>query len=280
MVLLLIFLSFFQITNIPDSKNLNSVQNSIFDLESFSQENFNYLNLSDLTANSVLVKEINSKTLFSKNSDQEKEIASLTKLMSAYLGYNLYLPDSIFIFDRESINQEGDVGNFLVGEKITRDDILKASLVASSNDAIYLLAKNYGLNAFVNLMNQKTKEWQMTKTNFVDPTGLGKNISTAKDLYLLLTKIYSQTPEIFSWTRLKKIIINNKILWTTNLLLSKQSSIIIGGKTGYKNSAGENLALILKLEKSPFINIIILDSKDRFGDAEKIIKALKNYYGE
>jgi D-alanyl-D-alanine carboxypeptidase len=277
MIFLLIFLSFFQTSH---SENLSLAQSSVFDLESFSQENFNYLNLSDLTADSVLVKEINGKTLFAKNIDQEKEIASLTKLMSAYLDYNLYLPDSIFTFDRESINQEGDVGNFFVGEKITRDDILKASLVASSNDAIYLLAKNYGLNAFVNLMNQKAKEWQMAKTNFVDPTGLGKNISTAKDLYFLLTKIYSQTPEIFSWTRLEKIIINNKILWTTNLLLTKYSSIIVGGKTGYKDSAGENLTLILKLEKSPFINVIILDSKDRFGDAEKIIKALKNYYGE
>jgi D-alanyl-D-alanine carboxypeptidase len=277
MIFLLIFLSFFQVSH---SENLSLTQGSVFDLQSFSQENFNYLNLSDLSADSVLVKEINGKTLFSKNSDQEKEIASITKLMSAYLGYNLYLPDSIFVFDRESINQEGDVGNFFVGEKITRDDILKASLVASSNDAIYLLAKNYGLDAFVNLMNQKAKEWQMTKTNFVDPTGLGKNISTTKDLYLLLTKIYSQTPEIFNWTRLEKIIINNKILWTTNLLLPKYSSIIVGGKTGYKDSAGENLALILKLEKSPFISVIILDSRDRFGDAEKIIKALKNYYGE
>jgi len=277
MIFLLIFLSFFQV---PYSGNLSLTQGSVFDRRSFSQENFDYLNLSDLTADSVLIKEINGKTLFSKNSDQEKEIASLTKLMSAYLGYNLYLPDSIFTFDRESINQEGNVGNFFVGEKITLDDILKASLVASSNDAIYLLAKNYGLADFVNLMNQKAKEWQMTKTNFVDPTGLDKNISTANDLYLLLTKIYSQTPEIFNWTRLEKIIINNKILWTTNLLLPKYSSIIVGGKTGYKDSAGENLALILKLEKSPFINVIILDSKDRFGDAEKIIKALKNYYGE
>jgi len=200
--------------------------------------------------------------------------------MSAYLGYTLYSNNDFFIFDYESINQEGDIGNFYVGEKINRDDILKASLVASSNDAIYLLAKNYGLSSFVNLMNQKAKEWQMTKTNFVDPTGLGRNISTAKDLYLLLTKIYSQTPEIINWTRLEKIIINNKILWTTNLLLPKYKTIIVGGKTGYKPSSGENLALILKFNKSPFISIIILDSKDRWNDAEKIIKALKNYYGE
>jgi D-alanyl-D-alanine carboxypeptidase len=278
MIFLLIFLSFFQV---PNSATLNlSQRDAVFDLHSFNQENFNYLHLDNLSANSVLVKEINDKTLFSKNSNQEKEIASLTKLMSSYLGYDLYSSDSIFIFDRESINQEGNVGNFFIGEKITRNDILKASLVASSNDAIYLLAKNYGLDDFVNLMNQKAEEWQMTKTHFTDPTGLGKNISTAKDLYLLLTKIYSQTPEIFSWTRLEKIIVNDKILWTTNLLLPKYSSIIVGAKTGYKDSAGENLTLILKLEKSPFIIVIILDSKDRFGDAEKIIKALKNYYGK
>lgn len=278
MALFLIFLSFFQIQN-PESINL-SAQTSVFDLNSFKQENFNYLNLDDITADAVLVKEINGKTLFDKNSDKEKEIASLTKLMSSYLGYILYPATSSFTFDHEAISQEGEVGNFYPGEQISRNDILKASLIASSNDAIYLLAKSYDLNLFVDLMNQKAKEWQMIKTNFIDPTGLGKNISTARDLNILITKIYSQTPEIFNWTRIEKIVINNKILWTTNILLPKYQSIIVGGKTGYKPSAGENLALILKLDRSPFINIIILDSKNRWSDAEKIIKVLKSYYGQ
>jgi D-alanyl-D-alanine carboxypeptidase len=277
MIFLFLFLSLFQVS--PSEKTL--VQpNSFFDLSSFRQEGFNYLDLPDLSSDVVFIKEINGKTLFQKNADKQKDIASITKLMSAYLGYKIFSSQDVFIFDRESINQEGNVGYFYVGEKVSRDDILKASLVASSNDAIYLLAKNYSLEEFVSLMNQKAQEWKMLQTNFVDPTGLGKNLSNARDLFVMLTKIYSETPEIFNFTRLEKVTINGKILWTTNILLPKYSSIIVGAKTGYKETAGENLVMILKFDNSPFIGVILLDSKDRFDDAKKIIKALKNYYAQ
>jgi D-alanyl-D-alanine carboxypeptidase len=277
MIFLFLFLSLFQVSSQED----NLVQpNSFFDLGSFRQEGFNYLDLPDLSSDVVFIKEINGKTLFQKNADKQKDIASITKLMSAYLGYKIFSSQDVFIFDRESINQEGNVGYFYVGEKVSRDDILKASLVASSNDAIYLLAKTYSLEEFVSLMNQKAQEWKMLQTNFVDPTGLGKNLSNARDLFVMLTKIYSETPEIFNFTRLEKVTINGKILWTTNILLPKYSSIIVGAKTGYKETAGENLVMILKFDNSPFIGVILLDSKDRFDDAKKIIKALKNYYAQ
>lgn len=239
----------------------------------------NYLDLENLTAEVVLIKEFGGAIIFNKNADLKKEIASLTKLMSSYLGYLLYPSNEVFTFDAESINLGGTT-RFSVGEKITRDDILKATLVSSNNEAIYLLAKSYSLKSFVNLMNQKAKEWQMNNTIFSEPTGLGSNISTAKDLDILLTKIYSQTPEIFDFTRLESVIINKKILWTTNLLLPKYKSIIVGGKTGYKKKSGECLVLILKFEKSPFVKVIILNSKDRWRDSQKIIEALKKYYDQ
>lgn len=284
MIFLFIILNLFQLANYShQNNNFILAQTAAFDLKSFEKESSQNqidLDLNNLTADSVLIKEFNGKTLFAKNTDKEKEIASLTKLMSAYLIYNSYPAEQIFIFNAEAINQEGEVGNFYIGEKINRDDALKASLVASSNDAIYLLAQTYGLKNFINLMNEKAKAWQMTKTNFADPTGLDKNISTANDIHKLLFKIYSETPTIFNFTLSEKIIINNKILWTTNLLLPKYKQIIVGAKTGYKESAGENLALILKFNKSPFLSVIILDSQNRWNDAEKIIKVLKYYYGE
>lgn len=278
MIFLFLILSLFQV---GPQENFVSQANSVFDTKNFiTESDLNYLNLQDLSADVILVKEINGKTLFNHNIEKQKEIASLTKLMSTYLGYTIYSRNKIFTFTSEAVAQDGHVGAFYVGEKISRDDILKASLVASSNDAIYLLAQTYGLNNFVSLMNEKAKEWRMFKTNFTDPTGLDKNISTAYDLYLMLTKIYSRIPELFNFTRLSQITINNKILWTTNLLLDRYQSIIVGAKTGYKESAGENLAMILKFNNSPFLSVIILDSKDRWQDAENIINALKKYYGK
>ncbi len=278
MFFIFLLLTLFQLN---ESGVLYQKSSALFNSESFVNQEKNIIDVQNLTAEVVYIKEFHGKTLYNKNGFLEKPIASLTKLMSSYISYLIYKTDDYFVFDKESVSQEGETGNFYVGEKISRDDALKASLVASSNDAIFLLAKNYGLENFIKLMNKKSKEFQMLKTNFVDPTGLSpENVSTAYDLYLLSLKIYSQTPEIFEWTRLEKININGKILWTTNLLLPKYKNIIVGAKTGFIKESGENLLMILKFNKSPFLSVIILNSKDRFADAEKIIQALKEYYGD
>lgn len=282
MFFLFLFLSLFQIKN-EGYFAMKGSGATIFNLENFAPQEANFLSLDakEISAEALLIKELRGKNLFSKNAYQERPIASLTKLMSSYLAYLIYQPEDVFVFDKEAILQEGEVGNFVVGEKITRDQALKASLVASSNDAIYLLAKNYSLENFIKLMNEKAKEIGMRKTRFVDPTGISKdNLSTAYDLYLLAEKIYTTVPEIFSFSTLEKVIINGKILWTTNLLLPKYKNILVGGKTGFTSDAGECLLMILKFENSPFVSVVILNSKDRFTDAEKIIKALKVYYGD
>jgi D-alanyl-D-alanine carboxypeptidase len=281
MVLFFLLLSLLQINS---EEKIFAQAKPIFDLSSFKVDDVKIkpfvLNDAGLSADAVLIQELNGRILFEKNINKQREIASLTKLMSAFLGFNLFKQEDLFIFDSESVGQEGTVGNFFIGERVSRDDILKASLISSSNDAIYLLAKTYGLENFVNLMNKKAQEWQMFSTKFVDPTGLGKNISTARDIMILLTKIYSQSPEIFSFSRLETTVINKKNLWTTNILLPKYSSIIIGGKTGYKETARENLVLILKFESSPFLGVVILGSENRWKDAENIIASLKNYYAK
>lgn len=256
---------------------------SYFNAQNFSIATSNIINLLNLDLNQIsadayLVQEIDGKTLLSKNALKQKDIASLTKLMSAYIGYLIYPNNEIFVFSENAINQEGDVGYFRVGEKIDRDSILKAGLISSSNDAIYLFAEKYGLENFVNLMNQSAKSFGMFNTYFTDPTGLKDNLSTPYDLYLLSRKIFYQTPEIFYLTTNEKVVINNKIFWTTNYLLPYYKNIIVGGKTGYKPFSGENLILILKFPKSPFISLILLDSKDRFKDAKLIIQALEKYY--
>ncbi len=281
MIFLFLLLSFFYLPTPADFKSKD--QDVFFKLENFSSQERNWLNLNpeEFSASAILVKELSGKTLFEKNSYQPRPIASLTKLMSAYLAFLIYQPDDIFVFDEESRSQPGEVGNFARGEKISRDEILKASLVASSNDAIYLLAKTYGLTNFVELMNQKARELGMTKAEFVDPMGISqKNVASAYDLYLLIEKIYSQFPEILNFSTLEKVMINRKILWTTNLLLPKYKKIIVGGKTGFTQEAGECLLMVLKFNNSPFVSLIILNSQDRFGEAEKIIQALKNYYGD
>ncbi len=245
-----------------------------------SQKEFsNLIEIKDLKAKSVLVKELNGRFILGINYNEKKPIASITKLLSSYLVLSLTKNNFKLTFDNEAISQPGNVGFFKAGEKITRDQALKASLISSSNDSIYLLAKNFGYGKFVELMNKQAKSWNLSDTSFVDPMGISKdNVSSAKDLITLIEKIYSLKPEIFYLTTLEKVVINNKILWTTNLLLPKYHNYIVGAKTGFTDEAGECLVMIVKLDKSPFIGIVILDSNNRWSDAEKIIFALEKFY--
>lgn len=283
MFFLLIILSFLNTINTSNENYLNAkISPSIFNLDEFNKiEEFkNKLNLDDISAQNVFVKELRGKILYQKNPDEKRPIASLTKLLSAYISTFLFNKNDIFVFDKESVDQEGNAGNFYVGEKVDFDSLLKASLIASSNDSMYLIAKTYGLKNFVDLMNRKVKEWGLINTNFEDTTGISSlNQSTARELSIMMEKIFSQNPEIFYISTQEKVIINGKILWNTNILLYKYKKFIVGSKTGFTSEAGECLAMILKFENSPYISVIILNSKDRWSDAEKIIKELAKYYG-
>lgn len=233
----------------------------------------------NLSAEAILVKEFRGKTLYEKNANLKYPIASITKILSSYLALKLFSPNEILTFTSTAVNQPGEVGSFKVGEKVRVIDLIKASLIASSNDSIFLLIESYGFDKFISLLNEKLNEWGLSNTKIEDSTGLSpKNISTPYEIYQIILKIFSENPEIFFLTREEKVIINGKILWSTNILLPRYNKIIVGGKTGYTDEAGEYLALILKFPSSPYIALIILNSKDRFGDAETIIRALAKYY--
>ncbi|MCS7200703.1 MAG: hypothetical protein NZ822_00945 [Patescibacteria group bacterium] len=287
MIFLVFLLGFFSIEkpieinhqkNYAYKENINQNKNiEISDINALP------IDSSSISAQSVLVRELRGKILFAKKAQEKKEIASLTKLVSAYLAFFAFSEDQVFAFTNKALEQEGEVGNFKLGQKFKRDELIKASLISSSNDSIYLLAESYGLEKFIQVMNEVVKMMGAYQTIFYNPTGLEtpqKNISSAWDLSLVTEKIYSQAPIIFSWTTIEKLVLGNNILWTTNLILPKYKSIIVGGKTGFTPSSGECLLLLLKFNRSPFISLVILDSKNRWQDAEEIIKALKVYYGQ
>jgi len=286
MLLFIIFLSFFNLNNFNNFpsetyQNLNFNEIKVNQGLEFEDINKLNLNLKNFSAKSILVKEIEGQTLLAKNASSKRDIASLTKILSVYIGYLVFKEENKnFYFDKESLSQEGVVGFFREGEIISRDEIFKAALIASSNDSIYLLAKNYGVKDFVSLMNVKAKEFGMFDSNFVDPTGLGQNLSTAKDLFILLSKINSFAPEILRLTTFEKVVINDKILWTTNLILPKYKNFIVAAKTGYKDLVGENLVVVLKFRSSPFVCLVILGSNNRWREAEILIESLKKYYNE
>lgn len=228
-----------------------------------------------VSAEGVYVVDLPSFSPILERNSREKFIpASTAKILTALVAFDLYKPDEIVTVKRAIT--EGQIMNLAVGEKITVENLLYGALVHSGNDAAYALADNSGFKEFVELMNKKAKDLNMTQTVFNDPAGLedyGEH-TTPFDL-ALAARTLLQNPY------LKKIVATKEItiadvdfkyfhrLSNVNKLLGEIQGV--GGlKTGYTENAGENLVSFYKKNGHQYI-IVILKSLDRFSDTKEII---------
>jgi D-alanyl-D-alanine carboxypeptidase len=257
-------------------------------------KNFKNLKIEAKAAVSIKVQGEKRKILFKKNSQKPLPIASLTKLTTALVIFrrkDVYynLSQNIKI-SKKAIDQEGDSkwGGLEEGEEISVKNLLYMALIESSNDAAFALTKPLGEKKFVKLMNVSVEKLGLQKTRFFNPTGLEPddpemplNYSTAEDLTVLAQYILNEYPQIFRITANQSQAIlrpngslHHFIPENTNKLLGRFPGIV-GGKTGWSPRAGGCLLLLIKEPESGnyFINVV-LGSNNRFGDMEKIIRAL------
>jgi D-alanyl-D-alanine carboxypeptidase len=223
----------------------------------------------------------NNSALFSKNPEKSLPIASVTKLMSAVISLeNIALEKQIELID-QMLEPAGQSPVLYSGLKITAENLLKASLVQSSNDAPEALAFSIGKQNFIDLMNKKAKEIGMHNTVFYDVHGLNpNNSSTASDLAKLISYIYKTHPKILDITK-------NNDFWLPNPngVLMKFRNVnnfyylpeFIGGKTGYLPQAKQTIASVFKINQKP-VAIIVLYSDNRMADVFSILRQIKTRF--
>ncbi len=244
-----------------------------------------------VSAKSVLVKDINSnKTLWSKNSDEVRPIASITKLMTALVLLESEDTDweKEIIIDKTDLNGDFNKLNIYNWEKIKFKDLFISSLIVSSNTGINILIKNTGVSKedFVQKMNDKAVEIGLNKTKFEDPTGLGaNNVSTAKEVLKLAKKAFSY-PNIKETTSNKNY--SFRTIDTNRLVYIKNTNELIGGylkieagKTGYTESAGFCLVSEVSYQDKEPILVVVLGSDshyERFSDLKTIATWTFNNY--
>ncbi len=194
-----------------------------------------------------------------------RPIASVTKLMTA-----LVVIDSGLNLD-EKIFYKG-----FSRKQMSRNELLTLMLVKSDNRAAETLAKNVpgGMSNFINEMNIKAVSIGMPNTHYDDPSGLSSgNISTAKDLAVLLNHVYDyyKIREITSTVsynipvevkRKRKVYARHVTINNTNRnLLSEYSEIRIS-KTGTTNAAGKCLAMLINHNGDKYA-VVILGERNR-----------------
>jgi D-alanyl-D-alanine carboxypeptidase len=225
--------------------------------------------------------------LYSKNINQRLPIASITKLMSAVIILeNLDLND-VFTVSVEDVNVDGRGADFYKGEQLRGSDLFKIMLIKSSNDAALVFAtavQKRGID-FVAKMNEKAQTIGMFNTQFADPAGLNdqETFSTASDLIKLVNYAsgYNLISEVLKTKSATIASVDGKIVHhfiNTNRLLGQVPDIIIG-KTGYTDNALETMVLKVGINNGrDSIISVILGSRDRFAETEKLIKWAKIAY--
>jgi len=233
----------------------------------------------EITAESYLAVDLsNNLVLLSKNSDEIHSIASVTKLMTAVIAIeNIDLNQTITLTD-EMLNPLGSSPTLFSGLTISAEDLLKACLIQSTNDAAEALSYFMNDGEFLALMNQKTTALGMTNTVFYDVHGLNpENRSNVVDIAKLVSYVYKNHQEVLDITKNNDFWLPDK---TGRLLKFKNSNgfyylpTFIGGKTGYLVEAKQALASVFELNGNPTA-IVVLYSDNRQADTFAIIRKLE-----
>lgn len=230
----------------------------------------------DVGASIAFAKDIESgRVLYERNISQRWPIASVSKLMAAVVAVEEYDVSAPVTVTAEDIQKTDGFSTFSAGTTLSVNDMVRALLVGSSNDAAFALADIMGEDAFVGMMQKKSEELGMGQTLFREPSGLSfLNQSTATDLYLLMSYIQTTHAYLLESTRLKTITVKDigqkKNKTVTNVDMFAGRSNFLGGKTGFIDQSGGNLVALFRLDgKTVFF--AVLGSDDRFGDMERLL---------
>lgn len=236
-----------------------------------------------ITAKSgVLMDSITGKILFEKNSHEKMPPASITKIMTMLLVYEAIEEGTLKLSDTVTASEHAStMGGTQIwlkdGEQMSVSDLLKATAVASANDAAMALAEQVGGSeeAFVIMMNAKAAELGMVDTLFVNPTGLDAagHVSCAYDIALMSRELLKHEGVKALTTIWMDTLRDGKTeLVNTNKLIRFYKGAT-GLKTGTTNDAGSCVSATATRGNMGLISVVMgcTTSKDRFEDARRLL---------
>ena len=232
-----------------------------------------------ISAQAYLAVDLSSgKVLLQKNADKVHSMASVTKLMSAVVALENLDTSQVVTLTKKMLAPEGSSAALFAGASISVQNLLRASLTQSVNDAAESLAQSMEKKKFLLLMNAKAKDLGMSKTVYADVAGLDKlSRSNVRDLVKLVDYINKNRPEIWEMTRDNNFWLPNskgELLKFQNMNNFQYLPNFIGGKTGYLPEARESFAAIFDINAKP-VAIVMLHSASYQADTFKIINQLK-----
>ena len=230
----------------------------------------------------VLMEPETGRVLYEKNGHEVRECASITKVMTLLLvmeaidGGKIAMTDTVTASEHASSMGGSDIW-LAPGETMTVDEMIKATVVASANDAAVALAELVSgtEEAFVEEMNKKAKELGMKETVFKNCNGLDEDghVTSAYDV-ALMSRALMQHEKIFDYTSIWIDYLRDgkTQLVNTNKLLKSYKGIT-GLKTGTTGKAGSCISATAEREGLSLIAVVLgsTTGKERFNAAATLL---------
>lgn len=240
--------------------------------------------LNYLTSKAALAIDIkSSKVLFEKNIDEKLQIASLTKLMTAYVVLKENNLNEIATVPILNVGPEDSLMGLREGETITVESALNGLLINSGNDSAQTLAiHNAGsIDKFVEKMNIYAEKLNLDNTHYSNPVGWDSpdNYSTVSDTISLSRVLIRNTTfsEIVRSQTKTVYTTNGRLIHLTNTNKLLDGTNYLGIKTGYTLGAGECLVTVIKQNDKEIMTALI-GSNNRFLETRSLKEWIYTVY--
>ena len=175
----------------------------------FSSYEFANANL-EIKARTAILQDYHSgEILFEKEPDKMISPASMTKIMTTIIAFDLIKSGDLKLNEKFIISEKawrlstsGYSSMFImVGDQVTVENLLKGIVIASGNDACIALAEGIAgtEEEFAILMTTKAREIGMDNTNFANSSGINNpdNYSTVRDILLMSRYLIQNHPKFY-----------------------------------------------------------------------------------
>jgi D-alanyl-D-alanine carboxypeptidase (penicillin-binding protein 5/6) len=224
----------------------------------------------------IVVDARTGELLYGKREQDERAIASTTKLMTALVTLERTDPGDVFAMPPYPVGAGESKLGLRTGERMRVRDLMRAMMLPSANDAAYDLAVNVGgsKSAFVRLMNAHARRLGLSETHYSTPVGLddSRNYSSARDLarlasLLLRDKAFARIVDMPA-ARLKSGSHPRTVVNRNDLV--RRFPFVNGVKTGHTARAGYVLVGSASGRGAEVVSVVLGTPSEAARDSDSI----------
>ena len=243
-----------------------------------------------------LIDVLSGKVLLKKNENERISPASITKIMTTIVAFDLIKKGELKLDEKIRISKKawrmsskGYSSMFIMpGDRVNVEDLLKGIIIVSGNDACVALAQGIAgtEEEFVNMMNSMAERIGLLNTKFANSSGLYSedNYSTAADIAKMSIYLINNFPKLYEYYKIKKFKWDRTggapiTQGNRNPILYKD----MGGdglKTGHLDDSGYSLAATVKKDERRILSVIsgLTSKNERSRETVRLISYAKNRF--